>query len=137
MQNFDLNNVTIRLLDLQDAARFYAEVFELWEHYREVLKLNAHVVRYEDVVSDFRPAVAKLLESLGLDWDDAVLEYDRTARAKTRIHTPSYAQVSQKIYTSSSGRWQRYRSHLESILPILGPHALRYGYLMDSARAWE
>lgn len=131
MQDFLPSVYMGRSLDLQDAARFYDEAFTLWEHYRNVLDLDVHPVHYEDVVADFRPTVESVLSYLGLPWNDAVLEYDKTAKAKVRIRTPSYHQVTQKIYTRSSGRWLRYRKHLEPILPLLEPHILKYGYKLE------
>ncbi|TAL34850.1 MAG: tetratricopeptide repeat protein [Alphaproteobacteria bacterium] len=131
MQEFHLNPFMARFLDLSDAAHFYDEAFSLWDHYTKILDLDVHVIRYEDVVADFRPTAASLLDFLGLEWTDAVLEFDKTARGKTRINTPSYRQVTQKIYTRSSGRWLRYRKHMESVLPILEPWVLKHGYSME------
>lgn len=131
MQNFQLNNAMVRFLDLEDSARFYDEAFSLWEHYTQTIDLDVHKIRYEDVVADFQPTVAALLGFLGVEWSDAVLEFDKTAREKGRIKTPSYHQVTQKIYTRASGRWQRYRKHLAPVLDVLSPHALRHGYSME------
>jgi tetratricopeptide (TPR) repeat protein len=131
MQAFALNTAMARFNDLSDAARFYDEMFGVWEQTLKVLPLTVHTIRYEDVVADFRPTVAALLSFLGLEWTDAVLEFDRTAKAKERINTASYAQVTQKLYTRASGRWLRYRRHLESVLEILHPYAERYGYGID------
>src|SRR5262249_149571 len=100
-----------------------------------LLPMDVHTVHYEDVVKDFRPAVEGILSFLGLPWDDAVLAYDKTAREKKRINTPSYHQVTQKIYTRAAGRWQRYRHQLAPALPVLAPHAQTYGYSIEPAEA--
>ncbi len=131
MQAFALNTAMARFNDLGDTARFYDEMFGVWEHTAKLLPLKIHSVRYEDVVADFRPTVAGLLAFLDLPWTDAVLEFDKTAKAKERINTASYAQVTQKLYTRASGRWLRYRKHLLPILEILRRHAERYGYDID------
>ena len=65
---------------------------------------------------------------LGLEWDDALLQHQRTARDRGYIRTPSYAQVTEKIYTRSSGRWESYRKHMEPILPVLAPWIEKFGY---------
>jgi tetratricopeptide (TPR) repeat protein len=132
MQNFQLNAAMVRFLDLEDSARFYDEAFTLWEHYTKTVDFDVHRIRYEDVVADFQPTVAALLKFLGVEWNDAVLEFDKTARERGRINTPSYHQVTQKIYTRASGRWLRYRAHLAPVLDILAPHALRHGYSMEA-----
>lgn len=128
MQAFAMNAAMVRFLDIEDGARFYDEMFSVWEHTAKTAGLNAHPIRYEDVVSDFRPTIKSLLDFLGLEWNDAVLEYDKTARSKERINTPSYRQVTEKIYTRASGRWLRYQKHMKPVLDILAPHAERYGY---------
>ncbi|MEZ0224034.1 MAG: sulfotransferase [Alphaproteobacteria bacterium] len=128
MQAFAMNAAMVRFLDIEDGARFYDEMFSVWEHTAKTAALDSHAIRYEDVVSDFRPTVKALLDFLGLEWTNAVLEYDKTARSKERINTPSYQQVTEKIYTRASGRWLRYQKHMKHVLDILAPHADRYGY---------
>jgi tetratricopeptide (TPR) repeat protein len=130
MQDFQLNSAMARFLDLEESAKFYDEAFTVWEHYLKTLKLDVHAIRYEDVVADFQPTVAKLLEFLDVPWNDAVLEYDKTAQKRSLIGTPSYHQVTQKIYTRASGRWLKYREQLQPVIDILKPHAGRYGYAM-------
>lgn len=134
MQEFNMTRSMARFLDIQDAARFYDEAFGFWEHLTKIMPLNVHTVRYEDIVEDFRPAVAGLLDFLGAGWNDAVLKYDETARKRNTIKTPSYHQVAEKIYTRASGRWLRYREQLKPVLGILEPHARRHGY---SAEGFE
>jgi Tfp pilus assembly protein PilF len=134
MQDFFLNPAMARFLDLGDSARFYDEAFSIWEHYAKTLQLDVHTIRYEDVVADFQPTVAKLLEFLNVPWNDAVLEYDKTAQKKGLINTPSYHQVTQKIYTRASGRWLKYREQMSPVLDILKPHAERYGYAMTDEK---
>ncbi|MEZ0223705.1 MAG: sulfotransferase [Alphaproteobacteria bacterium] len=130
MQQFKLNPAMMPFLDINSSACLYDEVFKLWDLYTQLLPLKAQAIRYEDVVADFRPAVSSLLEFLGVEWNDAVLDYDKTARERN-ISTPSYHQVTEKIYTRASGRWQRYRPHLQPVLEILEPHAKKHGYSMD------
>jgi hypothetical protein len=69
-----------------------------------------------------------LLDFVGLPWTDAVLDYRSTAEDRGMIRTPSYAQVTERIYTRSAGRWEAYRAHMAAVLPILAPWAERLGY---------
>lgn len=128
MQAFAPNPAMAQFTDIESSARFYDRVFRLWEHYCAVLPLDVHAIRYEDVVGGFRPAVESLLDFLGTGWDDRVLEYDRNAKERIQTRTPSYSQVTEKIYTTSRGRWHNYRKHLEPVLPILSPWAEKHGY---------
>ena len=55
-------------------------------------------------------------------------DYAATARARGRINTASYHQVVQPLYSHAKGRWERYREHMEPVLPMLAPWVERFGY---------
>lgn len=131
MQKFQLNESMIHYLDLDDAAKFYDAAFKLWVHDTAVFEPPVHTIRYEDVVTDFRGAVGAMLDFLGLPWDDAVLEYDQTAKNRKALSTPSYHQVTEKIYTRASGRWLHYRKFMGNVPEVLRAHAERFGYDID------
>lgn len=128
MQSFHINAAMANFMRLDTAAALYDAVFTLWEQYERVLPLSVHKIRYEDVVADFQPTVAALLEFIGVPWDDRVLAYDKTAAARGPINTPSYHQVTQKIYKDAKGRWIRYRDQMEPVLDVLLPWAEKHGY---------
>jgi tetratricopeptide (TPR) repeat protein len=128
MQSFAINDAMANFLDLGDSARLYDLVMTFWERCRDVLPLKVHIVRYEAMVEDLEGEARTLLDFLGLAWDPAVLDHQRTARARGTILTPSYSQVVQPIYREASGRWERYRSQMAPVLPILAPWAQRLGY---------
>jgi Flp pilus assembly protein TadD len=131
MQNFKPTEAMSSFLDLANASRTYDRIFAYWEHCREVLPINVHMLRYEDMVADVEGEMRPLFDFLGLAWQDSVLDHQKTAKERGYIRTPSYAQVTEKIYSSASGRWQRYRRHMNEVLPILAPWAERYGYSVD------
>jgi tetratricopeptide (TPR) repeat protein len=128
MQNFDLNPAMANFLELESAARLYDLVLTFWERARELLPLEVHVLRYEDLVADTGAEMRALIAFLGLDWDEALLDHQATAAGRGPIATPSYHQVAQPIYDRARGRWQRYRPQIEPILPILAPWTERMGY---------
>lgn len=128
MRSFKMNEGTVNCLDLGAAARLYDGVMRLWMQHQEVLPLNVHTVRYESLITDFDSTVSACLEFLGLDWDDGVRDYVETGKRSGQISTPSYDQVTQGLYKEASGRWQRYREHLGTVLPALLPWAERMGY---------
>ena len=100
---------------------------DLFLHYRNALKLDLHVVKYEDVISNFEPTIKNLLSFLKLDWEDGVLAYNKTAKERD-INTPSYADVTKKLFASSIGRWQKYDADIQSIYPTLKPFIEQFGY---------
>lgn len=118
----------VNFSDIRDAADYYDAMMRIWTAARETMDLNVHTVVYEDLVRDPEAVLRPLIAFLGLDWDPAILDHRRTARARGTIVTPSYDQVTEPISTKASGRWKRYRAQLEPVLPVLLPWAERLGY---------
>lgn len=126
--NFSLNDGMSNFVHLDTAAELYDLSFTYFERCQELMPMPTHKVIYENVVADRERELAALFDFLGLDWHDAVLDHQATARSRGRIKTASYAQVVEPIYTRSAGRWQNYRKHLEPIIPILKPWIDKFGY---------
>lgn len=128
MQNLLVSESMASFLDLRNTALMYDRAMTYWQQCHDIFPLKVHTVRYEDLVADVEGEMRPLLEYLGLPWDERMLDHQRTATERGLIRTPSYAQVTEKIYSRSSGRWLRYRQHLEPVLPILAPWIERFGY---------
>ena len=128
MSNFRLNPAMSNFLRLEDAATFYDLVFQHWTRAAELLAPDSRTVVYERLVDDVGAEVRPLFDWLGLEWDEGVLDHTATARSRGLITTASYAQVTEPIYRRAAGRWERYRAHLEPVLPVLRPWAERFGY---------
>lgn len=128
MQNFRLNDAMANFLDLEQGARLYDLVMTVWKQYQQKLGLDVGCLKYEELVLDLRSATEPLLGFLGLQWDENLLNYRETALSRGRINTPSYNQVTQKLYTQASARWENYRSHMAPVLPILEPWSAEWGY---------
>ena len=128
MQNFLLNDSMANFLDLNDSANFYNYTMTLWEKYINVLKINYHVIKYEEVVTDFETSIKKLLEFLDLPWSENVTKFYKTAETRGIISTPSYDQVNKPLYTKSIGRWKNYETQFEKILPTLNPWVKKFEY---------
>jgi hypothetical protein len=116
-----------QFLSLETTARYYDAVMRLGEAARARLPLRLHVLRYEDVVGDFRPTITSLLEFLGLTWNEDVTKYADAANRR-HIRTPSATQVIQPLYRSSLGQWRHYARQLEPVMPILDPWVRAFGY---------
>ncbi|MXP40695.1 tetratricopeptide repeat protein [Altererythrobacter soli] len=128
MSNFRLNPAMANFLRPEDAAGFYDLSFTHWTKSHELFPDNVFSLKYEDLVDDVEGQVQPLVEWLGLEWDPAVLDHTRTARSRGLITTASYSQVVEPIYRRASGRWLRYRAHLEQVLPKLAPWVDELGY---------
>jgi len=128
MTRFDPKGGMANFLDLGDTAALYDAVMSYWRRCREVFPLDVHSVRYERMIEDPEGALRPLAAFLGLDWDARLLDHCRSARARSHIGTPSYAQVAEPLYARACGRWEHYREQMAPVLPVLAPWAEHMGY---------
>ncbi|NQV55576.1 MAG: tetratricopeptide repeat protein [Rhodospirillales bacterium] len=127
MQNFRANTAIVHFNSIENTAKLYANVFDLWFQFERVLGLNYATIRYENLVQNLEAGIRMLLEYIELPWDEAVLDYAENSQRR-RIKTPSYHQVSEAIYQRASGRWENYREFLEPVLSLLAPYVDALGY---------
>jgi Sulfotransferase family len=66
-------------------------------------------VPYEELVADQEAWTRKILDFLGLEWDERCLSFHETQRS---VNTASAWQVRQKMYTQSAGRWRNYEKFI-------------------------
>ncbi len=128
MQNFKLNDAMVHFLNITDTANLYNLVMELWAAYVALLPLNIHVIKYEDLINDFDRETRKIFDFLEIPWDHSVHKFNQHAKSLRGIHTPSYHQVAEPIYTRSLYRWKNYAGYLKPILGILKCHVENFGY---------
>ena len=128
MANFQLNTAMRSFTDLDEAARTYDAVFANFTRACELSPVALHRVRYERMVADLAGEMRPLLEFLGLEWHDAVLDNQASAAVRGTVRTASYAQIGQPLYTRAAFRWERYREQLAQVLPVLEPWIDRLGY---------
>ena len=82
------------------------------EHWRDTLSINIHEVAYEDVVKDLEGEGRKLIEYLGLNWNDAVA---KPHEATATVLTSSNWQVRKPLYSTSVGRWNLYEGQFDDL----------------------
>lgn len=111
MENFGVDQYYAT--DFDDLAFFRSEYERLMAHWRQVLPLQMLELQYEDLVTDVHGQTRRLIEFLGLCWDDRCLEFHHHARA---VQTPSRWQVRQPVYSRSVGRWKAYSEHLPELI---------------------
>lgn len=134
MQDFAPNPAMHFMVNIERAAWLYHEMFGLLAQSRDALDLEQqlHFIRYEDLVTDFEPSVQRLLDFLSLDWDASVTRYYEHAKQRGTLGTPSYEGVTQELYHSAKGRWQRYRHYLEPAFDRLEPFCEYLGYSLEA-----
>jgi tetratricopeptide (TPR) repeat protein len=103
--------------DLEDLAFYYREHERLMRHWREVIPAERYLeVPYEALVDDQAAWSRRIIEFIGLGWDDRCLDFHETKRT---VGTASNWQVRQKIYRTSKERWRNYEKHLGPLLGLL------------------
>jgi tetratricopeptide (TPR) repeat protein len=98
--------------NLDTLADNYIAYDRLCKHWRDLLGDRLVEVNYEDIVTDQEGQTRRLLERLGLEFEQACLDFDKNAAPST---TASSVQVRQKVHTDSVARWRRYEEQLEPL----------------------
>ncbi len=103
--------------DLTTLGQYYIRYAQLMAHWQEVLPEGFILdVRYEDLVADMPAQTARMLDHIGLPWDDLCLEFYKTERP---VRTASLAQVREPIFKTSVGSWRRVEKQLAPLLDIV------------------
>ena len=103
--------------ELNNLGRFYRIHDRVMAHWKSVLDLPILEVDYEKVVADPEGQARRMVEFVGLPWDDRCVQFHKTKRA---VVTASVAQVRKPIYSSSVQRWRNYEKHLGPLKQVLG-----------------
>jgi tetratricopeptide (TPR) repeat protein len=130
----DLNPAMVNFLDWERTAAFYAEVMDLYLHQRDLVPMPLIEVRYEDTVRDLPGQARRLLEHLGVAWDEAVLRFHETARERS-VATPSFAAVTEPVHTRAVSRWRRFTAWVDEVAPALDRFIDAFGYRNEPPRA--
>ncbi len=98
--------------DLNTIGRYYRGCERLMAYWKTVLPLRIHEIHYENLVRDQDGESRRLIDFLGLPWDEACLAFHKTERT---VRTASNRQVREPVYTSSMGRWRVFEDRLEPL----------------------
>ena len=96
--------------------KFYLLYRDLMQYWHMVFPGRIHDVTYEKLVEDQEGETRKLLETCGLEWNDACLSFYKTSRS---VRTASTEQVRRPIYKDSVQLWKKYEKHLTPLKNIL------------------
>jgi tetratricopeptide (TPR) repeat protein len=102
--------------DLAHLGAMHRAHDRLLAHWIAALPLRIMEVRYEELVADPEPSIHRILEFVGLPFDERCLHFHESGRVAL---TASNEQVRQPIYRSSVNRSARYRAHLGPLLAAL------------------
>lgn len=103
--------------NLENLGHYYRQYLRLMAHWRETLPLRLYESKYEALVENQEAESRKLIDFVGLEWDDHCLEFYENSRS---IYTASVWQVRQPIYSSSKERWRNYDRHIAPLKQAIG-----------------
>jgi tetratricopeptide (TPR) repeat protein len=107
--------------DKAHIVAYYREYLKMMDYWRAKMPADRLLeIDYEDLVDQPEEAIPKVIEFLGLPWDDACLHHDRNSSA---INTPSRWQARQPIYKSSLDRGRQYEPWLGEFRVLTGGRA--------------
>jgi hypothetical protein len=127
MQPLPLNQVSAMFLSLEGTVDEYVSLIGLWQAMRSRLPTPWLEVRYEDLVEDLEAVSRRVLEFLGVPWNQEVLRFNEHARKKL-VRSPTYQDVTRPVTKGAVGRWRHYEKYLAPYLHKLVPFVQDFGY---------
>ncbi len=104
--------------DLADIGRYYADYVALMAHFDSAIPGKVLRVFYERMIDDPEREIRRLLECLGLPFEEDCLQFHQNERA---VRTASSEQVRQPIFKDSAEQWRFYEPWLTPLKSILSP----------------
>lgn len=101
---------------LEGLGTFYPAYRRLLDHWRATLGDRIVEIDYEKLVTNQQAETRRLLDRLGLDFEDACLNFEKNTTATL---TASAAQVREKVHSRSVDRWKHYEAQLEPLRTML------------------
>lgn len=102
----------------ENIVYLYRQYERIMAHWRATLPPDRLLeVDYESLIANREAETRRIIEFVGLEWNDACLHHERNER---NVNTPSVWQVRQPIYNTSVDRWKRFEPWLgefRSLLP--------------------
>jgi tetratricopeptide (TPR) repeat protein len=103
--------------DLADIGRYYRDYVALLAHFDAVSPGKVHRVIYERMVADTEGEVRRLLDHVGLPFEDGCLRFWTNDRA---VRTASSEQVRQPIFDDALDHWRNFEPWLGPLKDALG-----------------
>jgi type IV pilus biogenesis/stability protein PilW len=103
--------------DMGEMGRYYRQYDAVMKHWEKVLPKGVlKVVEYENVVADTEKEARAIMEFLGLEFDEKMLEFYKSKRP---VKTASVAQVRKPIYKTAVKRWKKYGKGLQPLIDAI------------------
>ena len=107
---------------LAEAGSYYKSYVQLMDHWDAVLPNKILRVNNEDIIDDLEGQVSRMLDFLGLPFEESCITFYETDRS---VRTASSEQVRKPINKSGMHRWKPYAQHLGPLIDGLGPKLVK------------
>jgi len=97
---------------LEWIACAWQQSLRLMRHWQRELDVPMLDVHYERLVTDPGTEFPRIIDFLGLPWDEGCTRFHETRRT---VRTLSYDQVNRPLYATSVERWRRYERFLSGV----------------------
>ena len=126
-QSFSLNNAMKNFLAWPTTTAYYRKVMAYWLEVKSHMDLPFIEVKYEDTVTDLPSQARRILDFIGVDWEEGVLSYYEQTREKY-VATPSYQAIREPVNTAAINRWKNYPEPMGQALDDLKPFIEAFSY---------
>ena len=98
--------------NLADTVKYYGLYVELMHFWHQSYSDRIYNLDYDKLTENQEPETRRLIEHLGLNWQEACLAPHKNKRS---VQTASQQQVRQKVYKDSSQAWRKYEPFLDRV----------------------
>jgi tetratricopeptide (TPR) repeat protein len=103
--------------DLEDLAHYYTEYRRIMEHWHASFPTDTILhLPYEGLIDEQETWSRKLIEFIGLPWDERCIDFHLTERI---VGSASNWQVRQMINRTSVERWRNYEKHVGPLISLI------------------
>ena len=106
---------------VEHLGQYYVAYNKLRLHWKDVLGDRVIEVGYEDLVHDQEAQTRRLLDRLGLEFEEGCLHFEKNTAPST---TASSVQVRSKVHSGSIGKWHRFEKQLAPLKEHLIANAI-------------
>ena len=101
---------------LRDTIAYYGRYKDLMHFWSQSYSERIYNLDYDKLTEDQEPETRRLIEYLGLNWEDACVAPQNNKRS---VRTASQQQVRKKVYKGSSQAWRKYEPFLDGVFDEL------------------
>jgi hypothetical protein len=98
--------------NLEDTVAYYGLYKHLMHFWSQSYSDRIYHLDYDKLTENQEPETRRLIENLGLNWEDECLAPQNNKRS---VRTSSQHQVRQKVYKGSSQAWRKYEPFLDGV----------------------